>query len=327
MGEQNLTPEMDEASLRRFTYRLIEDVRALEYLLEENKFESGACAESGWNRRCFWWMIAGVRPPVAEQVLERVVDDDRVVAELMKFNLELNLDPVVFRGDCLRRMERSVEEAVASVRKVVEEVGAHVVLAGILPTITLSDLDLVHMMPAPRYYALNEAIARLRGGPAELQIRGTDELYIKHDSITLEGCNTSFQTHLQVHPDEFAAMYNIAQAATGPVLAAAVNSPTFFGKRLWQETRIALFQAGCGYAQFESVHPGDESARAFRNEMDRPVGAGNFPGRHFPVPDSALEIRDRRSYEGAGSRGALRSSRLFNCTMAPYIVGTGPAMA
>lgn len=115
-------------------------------------------------------------------------------------------------------------------------------MAGILPTISLSDLTLDNMTPSPRYFALNDAISRLRGGPAELQIRGTDELYFKHDSITLEGCNTSFQTHFQVHPDEFASLYNIAQVVAAPVLAAATNSPTLFGKRLWRETRIALFQ-------------------------------------------------------------------------------------
>ena len=37
-------------------------------------------------------------------------------------------------------------------------------------------------------------------------------------------------------------LYNMAQAVTAPVLAAAVNSPLWLGNRLWQETRIALFQ-------------------------------------------------------------------------------------
>ena len=58
----------------------------------------------------------------------------------------------------------------------------------------------------------------------------------------LEACNTSFQIHYQVSTDEFARFYNIAQAVLGPVLAVANNSPLLFGKRLWHETRIALFQ-------------------------------------------------------------------------------------
>jgi CBS domain-containing protein len=45
-----------------------------------------------------------------------------------------------------------------------------------------------------------------------------------------------------VEPKDFARVYNIAQALTGPVLAASTNSPMLFGKRLWHETRIAVFQ-------------------------------------------------------------------------------------
>ena len=36
--------------------------------------------------------------------------------------------------------------------------------------------------------------------------------------------------------------YTVAQAITAPVLAPAVNSPLLLGKRLWHETRVALFQ-------------------------------------------------------------------------------------
>ena len=61
-----------------------------------------------------------------------------------------------------------------------------------------------------------------------------------HDNIMMESCNTSFQIHFQVNPKEFATLYNLAQAITAPVLAAAVNSPLLFGHRLWQETRLAL---------------------------------------------------------------------------------------
>jgi CBS domain-containing protein len=58
----------------------------------------------------------------------------------------------------------------------------------------------------------------------------------------VESCNTSFQVHFQVGAKEFAKLYNIAQAVAGPVLSAATNSPLLFGRRLWRETRIALFQ-------------------------------------------------------------------------------------
>jgi len=95
----------------------------------------------------------------------------------------------------------------------------------------------------PRYRALMEAINEQRAGDFyELRLSGIDELLVKHDTPMLEACNTSFQVHLQVAPREFVKMYNIAQALAGPIIAISANSPILFGKRLWHETRIALFQ-------------------------------------------------------------------------------------
>jgi CBS domain-containing protein len=85
-------------------------------------------------------------------------------------------------------------------------------------------------------------VIRLRGGPLSIHIKGLDELHLTHDNIMMESCNTSFQVHFQSNAKEFANHYNVAQAITAPVLAAAVNSPLLFGQRLWQETRVALFQ-------------------------------------------------------------------------------------
>jgi CBS domain-containing protein len=82
----------------------------------------------------------------------------------------------------------------------------------------------------------------MRGKDFEFTINGIDQLSVKHDNVMLEACNTSFQVHFQVSPENFARNYNIAQVLTAPLLAAAVNSPILLGKRLWHETRIAVFE-------------------------------------------------------------------------------------
>src|SRR5690606_19849411 len=111
-----------------------------------------------------------------------------------------------------------------------------------LPTMRKSDLGLDNMVPSARYTQLNQIITKLRGGKFSLAIKGLDELILDHDSVMLEACNSSFQVHLQVEPDEFARMYNIAQVLLGPVMSIAANSPILFHRRLWAETRIALFR-------------------------------------------------------------------------------------
>lgn len=179
--------------------------------------------------------------PTAVEILADSTDD-RLVTELTRFNLEFNLEPSVFGASCLSGMEQQINNVLVYTRGLAAHHGSRVVLTGILPTIHLSDLGIENLTPQPRYRALNDALINLRGGPAQFQIRGLDELFFRHDTILVEGCNTSFQTHFQVAPGEFAKLYNIAQLVAAPVLAAAVNSPVLFGKRLWHETRIALFQ-------------------------------------------------------------------------------------
>lgn len=240
MGVKDVHIAVDHEELRVFTQALLRDVRALEKLLDAGMIETGI-RRIGLEQEMF--LIDDVhRPaPVAVEALERI-EDPRVTSEIGRFNLECNSDPLLFGGDCLRRMEDQISELVDIVRDAISGLGARPVLTGILPTLRKSDLTLDNMVPSPRYYALNEALTRLRGGPYVLDIKGTDELRMTHDSVMLESCNASFQVHFQVGPEEFARLYNIALAVTAPVLAAAVNSPIMLGRRLWHETRIAVFQ-------------------------------------------------------------------------------------
>ena len=239
MGQASAS-EMETGSVRAFTKALLTDLQALEQMLEEGLIESGV-RRFGCEQEMFLVNQAWRPAPVAIEVLERL-DGESFTTELARFNLEMNLDPMMLGGGCFSALQVKIEELLDMVRKAAGEVGADVVLTGILPTLGKSDLTLDNITPMPRYHALNEALTRMRGGAYRLQLEGHDELQIEHDSVMLEACNTSCQVHLQVDAAEFAPMYNVAQAMTGPVLAAAANSPVLFGKRLWAETRIALFR-------------------------------------------------------------------------------------
>ncbi|MEN8143657.1 MAG: glutamate-cysteine ligase family protein [Gemmatimonadota bacterium] len=240
MGEKDVHLAVDQEKLRVFTQQLLRDVQALETMLDGGVIESGI-RRVGVEQEMFlvdkMWRPA----PIAVELLE-AHDDDRVVSEIGRFNLEANLSPRLFGGDCLSQIETELREVLAGIHETARQFDADLVLTGILPTLRKSDLSMDNMVPEARYYALNEALTKLRGGPYELRITGTDELAVTHESVMLEAANASFQVHFQVGPEEFARLYNIALAATGPVLSAAVNSPLMFGKRLWHETRIAVFQ-------------------------------------------------------------------------------------
>ena len=242
MGTQDAgTDGQSAASLRTFTRKLLADLRALETMLESGAIESGV-RRIGAEQELFL-VDRRYRPaPLAIEMMEKLAADSHFTTELARFNLEFNTDPLLFGGDCLRRMETQMVELLAKARRAAHQLDAELVMIGILPTVDISDLTLDNMTPVPRYFALNEAMRRLRGEDWDFYIKGADDLLIRHDSVMVESCNTSFQAHFQVGPEEFARFYNLTQAVAAPVLAGACNSPMLFGRRLWRETRIALFQ-------------------------------------------------------------------------------------
>src|SRR5437763_1205214 len=93
-----------------------------------------------------------------------------------------------------------------------------------------------------RYKVLNEQIFAARGEDMRIEIDGAERLLTHMDSITPESACTSVQLHVQVSPDGFASYWNAAQAIAGVQVALAANSPYLFGRKLWHETRITLFE-------------------------------------------------------------------------------------
>ncbi len=258
MGEQNVEQFSDPERLRIFMKHLLNDVRALDTMIKNGLMETGN-RRIGAEQELFLIDNSWRPAPKSMEVLQHL-NGDIFKTELARFNLEFNLPPLRFSGDCLRRLEAGFNEMLTEARRAARLVDTGILLTGILPTIQHSDLKIENMTPLARYYALNDALKNLRGAAFEFSISGADELQIKHDSVMLESCNTSCQFHFQVAPHEFVNLYNIAQAVLGPVVAAAANSPVLLGRRLWQESRIAVFQQAVDTRQ-PHKHPLERTPR------------------------------------------------------------------
>ncbi len=225
---------------QRFAQRLAESLEALRTVLARPGFGQGPCT-IGAELEMFLVDRAGYPLPVNRQVLKRTMDP-RVTLELDRFNLEVNLRPGPLAGRPFRFLQAEFEDVLAEVRRAAGSLEARVAVIGILPTLREVDLGGDALTGMPRYRALSEGIKRRRQGPFRVAISGAEPLDMTWDEVTLEGANTSLQYHLRVPPGDFARTYNAAQLATGPVLAVAGNSPLFLGRRLWDETRVALFR-------------------------------------------------------------------------------------
>jgi hypothetical protein len=181
-------------------------------------------------------------PALVNAAALEAIADPNFQTELGQFNLEINIPPRLLEGRVFSELERDARASLNSAEERARTVGAHMMLIGILPTIGPQHLHGEAFSANPRYALLNDQIFAARGEDLEIAIEGVERLSIHADTIAPEAACTSVQLHQQVEPEGFARHWNAAQAIAGVQVAVAANSPFFYGKELWRETRIALFE-------------------------------------------------------------------------------------
>lgn len=243
MGTQTVTSFSDKQQRQHFIKALLSDIRALEYMLDNDWFEKGI-TRFGSELEMVLVDKATLKPTnIGPQVLDKMKKHKWLESELAQFNLEINCTPRELTGKNFTLMEEEIQTRLGILDKTLDKMNASYVLTGILPTIQKFHLNHENLTPRERYFALLDAIKQLNlNKDFELKIFGIDELFVRHDSPLLEAANTSWQIHLQVAPNEFVEKYNMSQALAAPCISLAANSPIVFGKRLWHESRIAMFE-------------------------------------------------------------------------------------
>ena len=220
--------------------RLRKNLAALKLLLDRPGFGRGETS-LGAELELSIVDMNGDALPLNREVLAESLDP-HLQLELDRFNLEYNLTHVRAAGTPFSTMRVELESALKSLGAIAGQHGGRVVPIGILPTLTMDQLQSGWMTDLERYHALAAGIKRIREENFSIRIDGAEPLETEFDGVSAEGANTSFQVHLRVNPDDFAACYNAAQLATPLALAVGANSPFLLGHSLWDETRIALFK-------------------------------------------------------------------------------------
>ena len=240
MGEDVTATQFSREDRQRYREKVKRNLDVFARMLREARFDA--------DRRSIGLEIelnltdeAGDPAFMNQAALEEIADP-AFVTELGQFNIEINIPPRILTDDVFGRLEDQVRASLNAAEDKVEKIGAHMMLVGILPTLGEQHLDERAISANPRYSLLNEQIFAARGEDLSLHIDGIERLSAYADSIAPEAACTSMQLHQLVHPDDFPAHWNAAQAIAGIQLAVGANSPFFFGKELWRETRIALFE-------------------------------------------------------------------------------------
>jgi CBS domain-containing protein len=315
MGDLAVKIVQSPEDRQRYLRQLLQEVRVLDAMVRENRFEKGRRRIGAEQELCL--IDENGEPSMAGPEILAEISDPHYTSELGRFNLEINLDPFTLRSDCLRRSERQLIATLGLGNDVATDHGAHILLTGILPTLTQRHLTWDNMTPLARYHHIAREVREQRGADFEIYIQGVDELLASLDSMMFEACNTSFQLHLQIHPPQFVRAYNWAQFISGPVLAAAVNSPILFGRELWQETRIALFQQSVDTRRSTNCHH-ERQARVFFGRgwlRDSIVDLFKDHVTRFPIFLTKEIGEDAEEVWRAGGAPELRALRLHNGTI------------
>jgi hypothetical protein len=250
MGQEITRTQFAPADFQRFYFHLSEETQALARDAASGRFADGRFV-AGYELEAWLLDHAGNPNPANAGFLERLADP-LVVPELSRFNVELNGPPETLRAGALNALETGLRGIWQRCQDAAHGMDTVLAMIGILPNIRPSDLTLENMSAMKRYNVLNQQIlAQRKGAPLHIHIEGEERLERYLPDVMLEAATTSFQVHLQVPFARAARYYNAALIACGPLLAAAGNSPVLFGKRLWRETRIPLFEQSVeagGYA-------------------------------------------------------------------------------
>jgi len=235
---------------KRYRHKVRRDLEAFARMLRAAAFEGADRPEAGAQRAD---PLVGIElelnlvdddcdPAMTSAAVLDALDDPHWQTELAQFNIEVDLRPRHLAGRGLRDFEHEMCADLARADAHAADFGARTVSVGILPTLQRKHLGIESLCPKPRYALLNEQILSARGEDIHIAISGVERLSTYADSITTEAACTSVQFHVQVSPEAFPRYWNAAQAVAGVQVALGANAPFLFGKELWPETRIPLFE-------------------------------------------------------------------------------------
>ncbi|MDQ7014926.1 MAG: glutamate--cysteine ligase [Gammaproteobacteria bacterium] len=250
MGQEIDVSHFSDADFARFEQQLKTETEQL-----QGWFKEGALANQplkiGFELEA-WLLDNELAPAAINDTFIQQLNNPNITPELARFNIEINSQPLPLTQNSLSQLEQQLEHRWQQCHQQARRMNAHLLMSGTLPNLQRSDLNPRNMSSLKRYHALNEQVFHARAEqPLQIDIQGHERLQTQQSNVMLEAATTSFQTHLQVPLTQAHRYYNASIIASAPLVAACANSPYLFGKQLWHETRIPLFEQAInvgGYA-------------------------------------------------------------------------------
>ena len=255
MGQEIKNAHFNDRDFKVFNNRLDQEYQLLNQWFNDNYFDQEHFV-AGFELEA-WLVDDQFQPTCGNEALIHQVGADTLSPELACFNFEYNFTPQPLKNSALSDFSRELLQIWQKTRKTAEDLQQKTVLIGILPTVADAHLHMDNISGMNRYQALNEQVLRLRQGmPLTLDIHGHEKLRVEHHDVMLESVTTSFQIHFQVPLSMAARTYNASVLVSAPMVAISANSPYLFGKDLWDETRIPVFEQAVESGGFDHASRG-----------------------------------------------------------------------
>ncbi len=314
MGEEVAQQEFTREDRTRYREKVRRCLDVFERMLRESRFDADH-PKTGLEIELNLVDDAGDPALKNAEALAAIADPD-FQTELGQFNLEINVKPKQLRDRGFSDFEDGVRASLNAAEHHAAKVGAHLVMVGILPTLSAGHMGPGSLSTNPRYQLLSDQILAARGEDIVIDITGVERLRTTSDTIVPEAACTSTQLHIQVSPEDFPAYWNASQAVAGVQLVLGANSPFLLGRELWRETRIALFEQATDTRSEElkaqGVRPrvwfGERWINSIFDLFEENV-------RYFPALLPILEDEDPLDVLEAGETPKLAELRLHNGTI------------
>jgi hypothetical protein len=307
MGEEIQYSHFNKSDYQQFESHLKQETALLKSWFDNEQFSSSSLM-AGYELEA--WLINQTGNPAAiNESFLKLANNELLSPELAKFNIELNVEPEQLSHKVLSTFEDKLDSLWQQCSSTASTLNSQIIGIGILPTLEDSDLTVDNISLLDRYKALNEMVLRQRKGvEIKLNIIGEEHLEVSHKDVMLEAAATSLQIHIQVPQDVATRYYNASILLSAAMVAVSANSPCLFGRRLWQETRIPVFEqsvptGGYGGASAGPVHRVSFGTDFVRNSLYE-CFQENL--EHFPV---LLPVH----YQAAQNK--VRHLRLHNGTI------------
>lgn len=258
MGQEITKTHYTKKDEEIFLEKLKEETLILKQGIKSGSFDPGKKIYCGLEIEG-WLTDSQFFPSASSVPFLKELSHPLIVPEVSQFNFEMNTPPICIEKDFLSNYHLQVKELWKRCQEAAQKIDKKALMIGSLPTITKDHLIEEYIHPSRRYHALNERIKSLRDNKKNyIEIKGAETLEASFNSIMLEAAATSMQIHLQVTPQNAKRVFNAAMILSPFMSVLAANSPFLFGKNLWSDTRIPIFEKSINFlpSQFKEKRVG-----------------------------------------------------------------------